>query len=370
MPTYLAQVRVLLPFRLAVPQASLFKLPLPTGHALLSLHPGSSKRTTEYLPEPGTPPPTEGASHWYRSVATRGSERHTTREAQFIAGHDPFVAHATDFTGYTLVALSFEIELAQDQPDPDTLSSLETSALERVRYFLAHYATHSPELHVYLPKGDETPGIEVSLASDYIFTTEEVEGHFRVVSRSIRVPGPTAVGYHPELLETSRLEALSRCVAEGRPVYPHQELFLEARAFIYVHANPRLALVLAETAFEVFLQFRLIMACERRGITHLPVGRGAGRATKLPREAIGEANLRDEQLGTYCNLFVRTSIKASPQYQEWLSHTYEPRNAIVHGGHSAVTDEEAVKGIQAAMALANFIDAEMLATYPPPGPAA
>jgi hypothetical protein len=347
----LAQIRFQLPYGLAIDSESYFPLTYNGSLTTISLHPREERRVTSY-PDRPAPPPAIGIEAW-RAVATRGSPGHGSRIPIDLANQTAFLPDAAGNLPYTLATVTFQVSLRSENPRPSELRAMRTGALARLRYFLGHYAAVTGDLYIFAPGGDESHGYEVSLARNSAHTRSETSGQFRTVQLT---PRPSRMGLQPAPLPGATVDALMARLATDVATPPHVELLLEARNLLRFQANPRLAVVAAEDAFEAYLESQLVQGCTASGMATLPLGPGVCTHMAPVLQAIRASSLIQEKLGEYCLLLTGVDPRTSTEYSRWRSRTYNPRNQIIQQGRTDVTVGQAQAAIDAAAAFIAYLE--------------
>ncbi len=121
--------------------------------------------------------------------------------------------------------------------------------------------------------------------------------------------------------------------------------------FIYDEDYP-LAILMFGTAFETFVQFRLIELCEKRGIDQLPTNSGK---TKPYLEAIEKGNVGYLLEKNLCDLTGIKNIRAKQVCKEWDENAYKKRNRIIHRGDTNFSREDAKDAYLAVVSFIEFI---------------
>lgn len=358
MPTIL--VKFQLPFRLALASDSAFVMRLADREVTIVVFPGTATRRTTYRE---LPPETAGSARiWYRSVHQPSGT--SVREYRFIEGADPFVEEVSEQLGFTTVHVLFATDTLPAPTNGSHLVPLRDEALEYLRTFIGTYVGVAPDADVFLPSAADTAGTELYIAEESRGTGDDLEWAFRFGGREFQPTHSGAAGVTKSDLSPLDLHDFERALQDPKSPDLALQLLVEARALSVVHGNPRLAVVIAQSGFEVFLQDRLRRACQSRGVITLPIGRGSGRAQKPVDEALADATLRGDLLGAYCSMFTSHGVQDGAPYQRWLTDAYEPRNQIVHAGRTNVTREEAKSALTAILEFVNYIDVELEKTAP------
>ncbi len=357
----LVLVKLQLPFRIALPDDRAFQVLEHGERTTIAVRGGQAERRTVFAAVPEGDDEAERV--WYRAVHPVDGAEVPNREYRFNQSHDPFTEEVRDHFAYSDVDVIFEADGDFDDADDEGIETLQREALRRLGILVSAYAEISDEVDIFLPSVADIPAHEIHVADEYTFNDEGVEANFRRHSRRVSWTDPAIVGLLKPNLDADKIRELAIRLRDAEEPPLHLQLLLEARALAHIHQNHRLAIVVGGTSFEVYLQFRLQKACEARGITALPVGRGATRKLRPVAEALSSASLRDELLGVYCEMLTDDGIRSSPQHQDWYSKAYEPRKEIVHGGRLRVTRQEALDALNSIVTFVNYINEQLHASH-------
>lgn len=73
-------------------------------------------------------------------------------------------------------------------------------------------------------------------------------------------------------------------------------------------------------------------------------------------DAILDGDVRENLLGDICEYLTGNNVKATKQYQEWLTHSYKMRNEVIHKLILYATEKEAIKAFEVTIKLMNYIN--------------
>jgi hypothetical protein len=189
-----------------------------------------------------------------------------------------------------------------------------------------------------------------------------LDAKFTAVERHFQWLPPALTGASKRLLSREKLDGLILLLDQGLAQELFRELLLEARELSFVNGNNRLALVIAQTAFETYIQWRLILECKHRNIATLTPTRGKKSDVET---AIAKGDLRDALLGEFMPLLVEGSAKECSEHQEWCKTAYVPRNQIVHRGCVNITEPEAENAFESVVKYCVYIDRMLNESRPP-----
>jgi hypothetical protein len=208
---------------------------------------------------------------------------------------------------------------------------------------------------VFVPSPSDAFAAELWLADKYIFNEDVVEGSFRSAGRHVAWELPTKTGLVKSKPDAARIGALANALRGTDEIPVYVELLQEAQEQYVHHEDYRLAVILLISAFEHFLQERLLSEAAFRRILLLPTRKKAPSSVPV-REAILNGRLRDELLGLYTVMLTETKILESAEYSTWFRDAYEIRNGLIHRGKTLVDRPAADKAFAANWAFIQFID--------------
>jgi hypothetical protein len=265
----------------------------------------------------------------------------------------PFTGGTVDPVKYTRVLVTFEIEGKHVLDGEASARELEEWVEGAVRHFVDLYRMVTQENDVTRPRMSDAPMIDVLVADDYKFNAQGLSGEFRAHKWIGRWDNASK-----SLLKTTmapdRAEVLRKLLLDGYDPRLFEKLLLDAKEQAFARGEYDLAIAVIETAFEAFLQGRLIEVCAARGVTTLTSGRGKG-AKQLPyQEAIESAQVRDNL--DYVHELSGKAIKGGAEHNNWFTHAYQKRNEIIHSGVRGATDDDARRAFTAVVAYMNFIN--------------
>lgn len=265
----------------------------------------------------------------------------------------PFRGGTLDPEYYTLAEVCFELDDEIDVVDQGQIQILIDYVRELLQGFALRYQLATGEVDIALADiGD--PGVaEIWLADTYTFNPKVIEGNFQLAPRHISWKAATRRAFLKNTLSEDRLEMLRHMVEAREPVPLFQQLLLEAKAYSKNSGNHDIAIVTIETAFEAFLQERLLAVCQARGILLLPERRGKGAPNVPYEEAIERASGRE--LLRLINFVIGQNVMDTPLYQRWYESAWERRHAIVHDGFRGNSDEHAGEAFEATTSFIAFL---------------
>src|ERR1043166_4016790 len=119
-----------------------------------------------------------------------------------------------------------------------------------------------------------------------------------------------------------------------------------------------MSIITSGTAFEVFLQNRLGVTCERIKTQTLPARNSKDRIRYLL--ALETGNVQTDLL-RYVDLLAPAiaPIKTCPQYSRWKSKAYDVRNKIIHRGQRDITESQANDAFLAVQEFIAYLESSL-----------
>src|SRR5262245_14877885 len=210
---------------------------------------------------------------------------------------DPYVflGSVTEYIDCTFFHVHFEIDPPSPEGDEQRQNDLKKTALKVVQRLIGVYREMAGDPDVFSPDEYDSLSVDLLIAErDYTFKEGggEIRGDFRRVASTIQ--------WDP--LEKSGREKLSSLPQEwldkfqdrleidkDLPLYV--ELLMSGKEYAHLHRDYRMAVVMIQSAFEVFLQDRLLEEYKTRGIPHVWVRQGRSGPIRKPiEEAIPSAS--------------------------------------------------------------------------------
>ncbi|MEE9391862.1 MAG: hypothetical protein V3W41_05080 [Planctomycetota bacterium] len=205
---------------------------------------------------------------WLRTVFRR-HPLVIARTACISPGHDLLLEEFTDAASFSQLDVCFEVSQLVDQNDKRAMAKLRDDAFARVQIFVRFYRLAANEVDVPIPNLASSPVVELAVADDYKMDEGGAEGEFHTIYRQFQWPLPATKGLLKPRMDPQRTEAFVKHLRSGKEPDLYAEQLLEAKELSRLHGNHRLAIVVAQGAFESFFQRRLLEECEARGINNL-----------------------------------------------------------------------------------------------------
>ncbi|WP_170419786.1 hypothetical protein [Ruegeria atlantica] len=154
-----------------------------------------------------------------------------------------------------------------------------------------------------------------------------------------------------------RSDAIDRIAGRlqlDRGIQTFEKMLNAGKKLIVYDEDYPLAIVMFGTAFETYVQTRLLKLCEDQGIATLKSSNGKD---KPYREAIEKGNIGYLLEKHLCDLTNIQNIRAQQVCSVWNTDAYEKRNRVIHRGDTSFTREEAEQAYLAVIGFIEFIHA-------------
>lgn len=295
----------------------------------------------------------EVISRYIRAVS-ESDEKAPVRQIHRKKDEAAFTGGTVDSVKYTRIFVSFEVESLDVLDDETSFNELKAWVERTVQHFVELYRMTTQEGDVTRPRINDAPVIDITVADGYEFNAEVLSGDFRPYMWVQSWEETTKVALFKETMKPERVRVLLELLQGGFQPLVHDRLLLDAKEQSFVRNEHDLAIVIAETAFETFLQARLIHWCAANGKTTLKVGRGKGERDLPYQEAIEGASVSTNL--DFVEEFSGQKIKGGAEYGNWHKYAYTARNGIVHLGMRGATMEDAGKAFTAVVTFIDFIN--------------
>lgn len=268
---------------------------------------------------------------------------------------DLFEGGTVDPIKYTLMHVMFELDSTELLTDEIQWKKLIQWTQSVISHFINAYRLVTQEEDVVNPRLIDSPVLEVFISKKYEFTSEGCTGEFQPFKRQYFWMNPLTSGHLKPRMSDDQARELSKLLQTGASIPLFQQLLADAKELSHIRGQHDLAIIVIENAFEVYLQQRLISACESRGITDLPYGRGRGETEINYTEAIEKGGVK-EYLIPYVERLAGATVKGGAEYQSWHELTYTKRNDIIHRGARGADADHAGKAFMAVVSLIALIE--------------
>jgi hypothetical protein len=357
-PMFCAQISFGFFFELATTEAA-FWITRNEHVGVVSVDPRRCLRRTFVAPEDAGS--THAGTQW---IKINGVLRSDASEVEIrtmrLSTTAPYLEQLDENSAFTLFVASFEVPGECPQRlEPASTDRLIETAIADVRELVRVYRHLSGHVDVFLPSRDDSALIRVAVSNDYIFTEKELQGQFREVARIYGRPREERTGIGKSRLSNAETLTLARRLREGNSVRIFEELFSESRELSLIHDNHHLAIVTAEAGFETYLQWRLAIEYEARGILALA---DSDEAMKQPENVF--LNLSVRELLEHAKALAGRSVKEGREHDRWRFKAYNVRHDIVHRGRSDVSARMYEDAAAAMLSYAKCLDGILLSTRP------
>lgn len=290
----------------------------------------------------------------YIHAVTKSGERFPVRETHRKESEVPFTGGTVDLVKYTRLLITFELDSTDILDDEARIRELEVWVEGAVQHFIDLYRIVTQENDVTRPRIKDAPMVDVLIARDYEFNAEVVGGEFRTYKWLHRWDDAAKTGQIKSPMQQERVDLLLKLLHNGYKPTLFDKLVLDSKEQSFIRNEHDLAIVIVETAFETFLQQRLLATCVAKGIANLTSGRGKG-ARQVPfQEAIESAQVRDNL--EYVQELSGKSVKGGAEHNNWFIQAYQKRNEIIHSGTRGATADDASNAFSAIISYMNLID--------------
>lgn len=294
----------------------------------------------------------EGIEQLHLAAVSEEGERVFIRQVHRKTNDESFSGGVIDLKKYTLIQMSFEIEGTDVIDDEVKFAELKKWVSSIIQRFVDLYRMVSQESDVTGFQLEEVPIMDVWIANEYKFTSNEIDAKQDLYTRIWDWSGTRKTNYFKKVLPEQAIHLFGYLLKRGVPLRLFEQLLLECKEQSQARGQHELAIVNAGTAFEAFLKERLTHECEAHGITQLPFGRKNAKIQIDYKEAIEKGNVREDLL-EHVEMISAQKIKGGTEYTNWFNHAYKPRNEIIHQGKRGFIEDNAGK---AYMAVAAYID--------------
>ena len=281
-------------------------------------------------------------------VVSESGEKAVIRRIYRKIGDNLFTGGVVDPLKYTRVSVTFELDDAHVLDDNSQFEELAAWVESVVQRFVDMYRLVSQEYDITRPRIDDAPIIEVWVADDYSFDASGEEIGFNLHKQQWSISEATKPMHLKGNMIEQDFHRLRILLHSGEDAPLHERLILDSREQLFLRGDHDLSIVIAETAFEAFLQSHLLGWCAANGITDLPKRKGQGVKQVNYVDAIESGQVTDN-LG-YVQTLSGVNLKGGVEHNNWFTHAYKKRNAIVHRGTRGATQDDALKALDSVIA--------------------
>jgi hypothetical protein len=290
----------------------------------------------------------------YIQVVSTSDKKVPVRQIHRKKDEASFTGGTADPVKYTRISVTFEVESTDVLDDETSFNELKAWVERVAQHFVDLYRIATQENDVVRLRIKDAPAIDVLVADDYEFNAEVLSGNFRLYKWVQSWEEATKVAHFKETMQPERTQVLLELLQSGFSPHIHDRLLLDAKEQSFVRNEHDMAIVIAETAFETFLQARLINWCAANSKATLKVGKGKGEKDLPYQEAIEGASVSTNL--DFVEEFSSQKIKGGAEYGNWHKHAFTARNGIVHLGIRGAAAEDAGKAFTAVVTFIEFIN--------------
>ncbi len=272
--------------------------------------------------------------------AVRDRESIPIRYIRKFKDRDSYSGGIIEPTNYSIFNVHLNIDNIRSLQNKEIYNKFLKLSEDMLEHFIRLYQWVSQEKDVYLPNISDCPIVEVLVSENGDINSGILNQTFKFHSTKLNWDNLTKKPVKKTPLSKEAMNWFSNLLKSGKELELYQKLLLDAKEQGHLNRKYDLAILKIGTAFEVFVQDRLLRACELKGIKKLP-GKGKNAKEKDYKEAIINGNVREELLSIYLKEITGISIKGTKAYNEWYTNAYSIRNEIIHRGKTDVNDKDA-----------------------------
>ncbi|CBK43063.1 protein of unknown function [Nitrospira defluvii] len=350
---YLAQVRYVFPFRLGVPEAA-FWMRTDGNGAFVRVWSAKADRQLILRDQKDRKP--EHRREWLRSIIK--PQDVVSRMVCINNDDDLFLEEVVDSVGFTRLDVTFEYLGETFPPEQPDQSKIREQAISIAQRFVRMYRLVANQVDVRVPNESDSPIVELRAGTEYSFSLNEIDAKLATVNRLFQWDLPSTSGAVKGILTEAKLTEFGNYLRQGSEPELYQQFLLEAKELSKVHGDHRLSVVVAQSAFEVYAQSRLIQECKLRNLRTLLSVRGESQDVDT---SITDGDLRRELLGHYARCLAGQSVKECQEFHAWHKNAYILRNEIVHRGRHDVDQSHARVAFESVMSYCKYLNRMLVA---------
>lgn len=248
---------------------------------------------------------------------------------------------------FSMVNLYIEVEKTPIQEGLFDGPELKGFVERAINYFLYHYLQIGCDNDIPEIVMSDIPVVSIATAEKYAFTKQETLGTFVHRSHQFHWFDTERSGHLKEDFPMEWLSLLQGNLDASKPIPLHNMLLADAKRQSYQFSNHELAIVLSESAFEVFAAQKLVSHCNENRILKITFGPQRRRKTLLVNDIVEKNGISD--VLSAINELSDADLKGGAEHRNWKEHAYEQRNDIVHRGASGFTREDAMEAFKAVV---------------------
>lgn len=287
----------------------------------------------------------------------KNGEKYLNREI-FINTNESFKYGYRDYITSNILVMVFEEYKNYNIMIPEGLEYHYEKAKLFFKDFINRYRLVTNFQFIPNPNSFDLPLIEVSICKNKsiqnIYAKESL--NFTYLTYKGKLDDPFIKGHtdyiHPDC---RTLNSLVKNLNQCEEIQLYDELLLNAKEQAYVKKDYSLCIVLCETAFETFLQFKLKEICIKKRITNLKTYYRGKENSISYKSAIEKGNVKENLLKGYINFIFTINIEDTDEYKNWDKNSYKKRNDIIHKGFLNFKLKDAQDAFYHTLTFMNFI---------------
>ena len=265
-----------------------------------------------------------------------------------------FSGGISDPTKYSLVNLFFEIEDERVIGDDIIFLHYREWSAKVYNDFINLYAAITGDITISKLNPTELPSVMVWTTNKYNITDIPLETNFHIYNGKAEITwrNPSKTGQIKIEAAQEDVNKLAERWYNNYRLAPFEQLLIDAKEQSLFRGNHDISIIIGETAFETFVQGRLIAASEQRQRTTFPNKIGEKAKNIHYRRAIEGGNIHT--LFWYIKLLTTRDVTHFPEYRLWKDKAYQLRNELIHRGGRGYNESQAEDAFNA---VSNFITA-------------
>lgn len=277
-------------------------------------------------------------------------EKLVARKTRFYKQRDTFSGGVIDPLKYTIVEIILEIENTNLLNDKTFFNDLSEHSNTLLVYFIDVYRAVSQNKTIHRPSVNQSPVVEFCVSEAGNIEGLMVEASLKCNPSTFTWNDPFKKGNARQPLSDKKTKLLAKMLQSGRELKIFEQLLLDSQEQAHINHNYDLCIVLAETAFEVYLQELLLE-------THI-----INNHRLLSDDEIN--NYEEAIKGSNIGILIKEHLKnligknlaGSKEYTNWHKNTYTLRNDIIHKGSRNNSEKSAEKAFDSVAAFMKLID--------------
>lgn len=274
----------------------------------------------------------------------------------YMSSETPDILGTVIFNNVSRARIYFEAKSLSEIKQESEIEKARLSAHAALAHFIDVYGLLSGDIEVHRFASSQAYASNLLWTEEYSVKDKQLFVH-GVHAKYIATLDPIKTSAHKYLFKKvfTDVQKLSDVLNQSSRLEKHLEIIMESRTLL-AQRNHDLSIVLAETAFEVFLRVTLLNLCERAHITKLP--NRANTSTMFYKKAVEEGTVVRDLL-RYLNLFAVDHVIGDHRYTNWKKHTHDKRVEIVHKAIFGNSQKEAELAVNSAVYFIQYISGLM-----------